>query len=126
MSYLAPTEFVAKMVDSGESKVFMSTRDTLIRSYMAGAILPGESQGSGAGPDTDSVPDGSRISPPQARSGRDIEVAVQQQVEGRLELVRVQLQPGLLFCRRLMPGLSRQPLKTCSLQTLGVLQKYSE
>ena len=44
--------------------------------YMAGAILPGQSQGSGAGPDTDSVPDGSRISPPQARSGRDIEVAV--------------------------------------------------
>ncbi|HWU84393.1 MAG TPA: formate/nitrite transporter family protein [Rhodocyclaceae bacterium] len=39
MSYLAPTEFVTKMVDSGESKVFMSTRDTLIRAYMAGAIL---------------------------------------------------------------------------------------
>jgi len=27
------------MVDSGESKIFMSTRDTLIRGYMAGAIL---------------------------------------------------------------------------------------
>jgi formate/nitrite transporter FocA (FNT family) len=27
------------MVDAGESKVFMSTRDTLIRAYMAGAIL---------------------------------------------------------------------------------------
>ncbi|MBX5461728.1 MAG: formate/nitrite transporter family protein [Steroidobacteraceae bacterium] len=39
MSYLAPTEFVAKMVDAGESKIFMSTRDTLIRAYMAGAIL---------------------------------------------------------------------------------------
>jgi formate transporter len=39
MSYLAPTEFVTKMIDSGEAKVFMSTRDTLIRSYMAGAIL---------------------------------------------------------------------------------------
>lgn len=39
MSYLAPSEFVTKMVDAGESKVFMSTRDTLIRSYMAGAIL---------------------------------------------------------------------------------------
>ncbi|WP_415926699.1 formate/nitrite transporter family protein [Denitratimonas tolerans] len=39
MSYLAPSEFVAKMVDSGESKIFMSTRDTLIRGYMAGAIL---------------------------------------------------------------------------------------
>ena len=27
------------MVDAGESKIFMSTRDTLIRAYMAGAIL---------------------------------------------------------------------------------------
>src|SRR2546422_4808171 len=39
MAYLVPTEFVTKMVDAGESKVFMSTRDTLIRAYMAGAIL---------------------------------------------------------------------------------------
>lgn len=39
MSYLLPSEFVTKMVDAGESKVFMSTRDTLIRSFMAGAIL---------------------------------------------------------------------------------------
>ena len=39
MSYLAPTEFVTKMVDAGESKVFMSTRDTIVRAYMAGAIL---------------------------------------------------------------------------------------
>ena len=39
MSYLAPSEFVKKMVDAGEAKVFMSTRDTLIRGYMAGAIL---------------------------------------------------------------------------------------
>src|ERR671912_1759600 len=39
MSYLVPSEFVKKMVDAGESKVFMSTRDTLIRAYMAGAIL---------------------------------------------------------------------------------------
>ena len=39
MSYLAPSEFVAKMVDAGESKIFMSPRDTLIRAYMAGAIL---------------------------------------------------------------------------------------
>ena len=39
MAYLAPAEFVTKMVDSGESKVLMSTRDTLIRAYMAGAIL---------------------------------------------------------------------------------------
>lgn len=39
MSYLTPSEFVTKMVDAGESKIFMSTRDTLIRAYMAGAIL---------------------------------------------------------------------------------------
>jgi len=39
MSYLAPSEFVTKMVDAGESKVFMSVKDTLIRAYMAGAIL---------------------------------------------------------------------------------------
>lgn len=39
MSYLSPKEFVTKMVDSGESKLTMSLRDTLIRSYMAGAII---------------------------------------------------------------------------------------
>jgi formate/nitrite transporter len=39
MSYLIPSEFVTKMVDAGASKVLMSTRDTLIRGYMAGAIL---------------------------------------------------------------------------------------
>jgi formate/nitrite transporter FocA (FNT family) len=39
MAYLAPTEFVTKMIDAGESKIFMSTRDTVIRAYMAGAIL---------------------------------------------------------------------------------------
>ena len=39
MSYLAPAEFVTKMVDAGEAKIFMSTRDTLIRAFMAGAIL---------------------------------------------------------------------------------------
>lgn len=39
MAYLAPSEFVTKMVDAGESKVFMSTKDTLIRAFMAGAIL---------------------------------------------------------------------------------------
>ncbi|MDQ6975816.1 MAG: formate/nitrite transporter family protein [Mariprofundaceae bacterium] len=39
MSYLEPSEFVTKMVDSGESKVYMSTKDTLIRAFMAGAIL---------------------------------------------------------------------------------------
>lgn len=39
MSYLVPAEFATKMVDAGESKLFMATRDTLIRAYMAGAIL---------------------------------------------------------------------------------------
>lgn len=39
MAYLAPSEFVTKMVDAGESKVFMSARDTIIRAFMAGAIL---------------------------------------------------------------------------------------
>jgi formate/nitrite transporter len=39
MSYLIPSEFVTKMVDAGESKIYMATRDSLIRAYMAGAIL---------------------------------------------------------------------------------------
>lgn len=39
MSYVNPSEFVGKMIDAGESKALMSTRDTLIRAFMAGAIL---------------------------------------------------------------------------------------
>jgi formate/nitrite transporter len=39
MSYVKPADFVTKMIDAGEAKVFMSTRDTLIRAFMAGAIL---------------------------------------------------------------------------------------
>src|SRR6188768_342590 len=39
MSYLQPSEFVRKMVDAGESKVLMSTRDTLLRAFMGGALL---------------------------------------------------------------------------------------
>ncbi|TKW64847.1 MAG: formate/nitrite transporter family protein [Paracoccus denitrificans] len=39
MSYVTPKDFATKMIDAGESKVFMSTRDTIIRAYMAGAIL---------------------------------------------------------------------------------------
>jgi formate/nitrite transporter len=39
MSYLEPTEFVTKMVDAGESKMYMSTKDTVIRAFMAGAVL---------------------------------------------------------------------------------------
>ena len=38
MSYLAPSEFATKMVDAGESKIFMSTKDTVIRAYMAVTI----------------------------------------------------------------------------------------
>ena len=39
MSYVTPNDFAKKMVDAGEAKALMSTRDTLIRAYMAGAIL---------------------------------------------------------------------------------------
>jgi formate/nitrite transporter len=39
MSYLTPVEYTTKAVDAGVSKVLMSTRDTLIRSAMAGATL---------------------------------------------------------------------------------------
>lgn len=39
MSYIEPSQFATKMVDAGEAKIFMSTKDTLIRAYMAGAIL---------------------------------------------------------------------------------------
>jgi len=39
MSYLVPSEFVTKMVDAGESKLYMARRDVLIRAFMAGAIL---------------------------------------------------------------------------------------
>lgn len=39
MSYVQPKELAARIIDAGESKAFMSTRDTLIRAYMAGAIL---------------------------------------------------------------------------------------
>jgi formate transporter len=39
VSYVSPPEFVRKMVDAGEAKVFMATRDTVIRAFMAGAIL---------------------------------------------------------------------------------------
>lgn len=39
MSYIDPSEFSKQMVDSGEAKIYMSSRDTFIRAYMAGAIL---------------------------------------------------------------------------------------
>ncbi len=44
--------------------------------YVPGAVLPGESQGTGTALDTAEVPDASRITPPAARSGRDVEVNV--------------------------------------------------
>jgi formate transporter len=39
VSYVPPSEFVRKMVDAGQSKIFMSTRDTVLRAYMGGALL---------------------------------------------------------------------------------------
>lgn len=39
MAYIEPSEFVTKMVDAGESKLYMSTKDTFVRAFMAGAIL---------------------------------------------------------------------------------------
>ncbi len=39
MAYIEPGEFATKMVDSGEQKIFMPTKDTLVRAFMAGAIL---------------------------------------------------------------------------------------
>lgn len=39
MAYVTPDTFVTSMIEAGEAKVFMSTRDTLIRAFMAGAIL---------------------------------------------------------------------------------------
>jgi formate/nitrite transporter len=39
MAYVTPPELALKMIDAGQAKVLMSTRDTLIRAFMAGAIL---------------------------------------------------------------------------------------
>jgi formate transporter len=39
MSYLVPSEFGKKMVDSGEAKIKMAKRDAFIRAYLGGAIL---------------------------------------------------------------------------------------
>lgn len=39
MSYVPPAELARAMVDAGQSKVLMSTRDTVLRAYMAGALL---------------------------------------------------------------------------------------
>ncbi|MGO2749772.1 MAG: formate/nitrite transporter family protein [Pseudoclavibacter sp.] len=39
MSYVKPNDLVTTMIDAGESKIFLSTRDTIIRSIMGGAFL---------------------------------------------------------------------------------------
>jgi len=39
MPYVKPTDLVTRMIDAGESKVLTSTRDTLVRSFMGGAVL---------------------------------------------------------------------------------------
>jgi len=39
MDYLSPADFTKKMVDAGEAKIFMGTKDVLIRAIMAGAVL---------------------------------------------------------------------------------------
>lgn len=39
MSYVLPADLVVRMIDAGEAKVFLSTRATLIRAFMGGAIL---------------------------------------------------------------------------------------
>lgn len=39
MTYVKPPELARSLIDAGESKVMMSTRDTLVRAYMAGAML---------------------------------------------------------------------------------------
>lgn len=44
--------------------------------YVPGAPLDGQSQGSGTVPDTDTVDDASRITPPVERTGRDLSVEV--------------------------------------------------
>lgn len=39
MSYIKPAELVERMIDAGEYKLKLSTRDTLIRAYMGAALL---------------------------------------------------------------------------------------
>ena len=39
MSYVKPADLVTRMIDAGESKIQMATRDTLIRAFMGGAVL---------------------------------------------------------------------------------------
>lgn len=39
MSYVKPADLVGRMIDAGAGKLVLSTRDTLIRSFMGGALL---------------------------------------------------------------------------------------
>lgn len=39
MSYVQPQDFVSQMIAVGEKKMFLSTRDTLVRAFMGAAIL---------------------------------------------------------------------------------------
>ncbi|WP_424465120.1 formate/nitrite transporter family protein [Pseudoclavibacter helvolus] len=39
MSYVKPNDLVTTMIDAGETKIFLSSRDTIIRSAMGGAFL---------------------------------------------------------------------------------------
>lgn len=39
MSYVKPADLVTTMIDAGQSKVLISTRDTIVRAIMGGALL---------------------------------------------------------------------------------------
>ncbi|WP_193103955.1 formate/nitrite transporter family protein [Brachybacterium sp. FME24] len=39
MSYVKPADLVGRMIDAGAGKLILSTRDTLIRGFMGGALL---------------------------------------------------------------------------------------
>ena len=39
MTYVKPADLVTTMIDAGETKIFLSTRDTIVRSIMGGALL---------------------------------------------------------------------------------------
>ena len=39
MSYVKPAELVTSVIDAGVAKVMLSTRDTIVRSILGGALL---------------------------------------------------------------------------------------
>jgi len=39
MTYVKPPELAVALIDAGESKIFMSARDTLVRAFLGGALL---------------------------------------------------------------------------------------